>query len=68
VTDAERLEEIRRAAGTVSVLAERCQEDIAVAVRLPNGRVLAPTSAPGDMRRFRAATAELGALLGSHGQ
>ncbi len=63
MTDAVLLDEIRRAAGTVSVLAEQCQDDIAVAVRLPDGRVLAPTTAPRHIRQFREARAELRALL-----
>ena len=68
MTDAVLLEEIRRTAGAVSVLAQRCQDDIAAAVRLPDGRVLAPTSAPLDLSRFRAASAHLGALLANHGR
>jgi hypothetical protein len=63
MTNAHRLEELRSAAGRVSLLAERCQEDIAVAVVLPDGRVLAPTTAPHDMLRLDTATAELRALL-----
>ena len=63
MTDATRLEEIRRAAGAVSVLAERCQDDIIVSVRLPDGRVLAPTTAVQDMQRFLEAKEQLRALL-----
>ncbi len=64
MTDATRLDEIRQAAGLLSVLAAQCQEDIAVAVRRPDGRVLAPTTAPLDMQRFDLAKAELRDLLG----
>ena len=63
MTDAAMLDEIRRAAGTVSVLAARCQDDVSVSMRLPDGRVLAPTTAVRDMERFRLARDQLRALL-----
>ena len=63
MTDAAMLDEIRMAAGTVSVLAARCQDDISVAVRLPDGRVLAPTTAVVNMERFRLARDQLRELL-----
>ncbi len=55
MTDAEKLDELRRLSGTVSVLAARCQEDIRVSRRLPDGRVLVPNTAAQDMARLRLA-------------
>ena len=63
MTETTKLDEIRRTAGAVSILAARCQDDIAVAVRLPDGRVLAPTTAALDMVRLNRARAELRVLL-----
>jgi hypothetical protein len=63
VTEPIRLDEIRRAAGTLSVLAARCQDDVAAAVRLPDGTVLAPTTATLDMMRLNRARAEMRLLL-----
>ena len=63
MTEVTRLDEIRQAAGVVSILAARCQEDVARAVRLADGTVLAPTSSTLDMRRFALAKAELRDLL-----
>jgi len=63
MTDATKLEEIRRGAEAVSLLAERCQDDVSVSLRLPDGRVLAPTTAVEDMARFQAARARLRDLL-----
>ena len=58
------LDQLRQAAGTVAELAARCQDDVAVSVRLPDGRVLAPTTATVDMMRLNRATDDLRALLG----
>ena len=63
MTEATRLDEIRQAAAMVSILAERCQEDVSKAVRLSDGTVLAPTTAALDLRRLALAQDELRALL-----
>lgn len=60
---AEKLDEIRRGAEAVAWLAQRCQDDVSVSVRLADGRVLAPTGAVEDWQAFQAAQALLAEII-----
>jgi hypothetical protein len=55
--------ELRIRAGDVSRLAERCQDDVTVSVRLDDGRVLAPTCAGDDLKALGESLDDLRDLL-----
>jgi hypothetical protein len=64
--EGQRVDDIREMSARLHLLACRVQNDVNVARRLPDGRVLAPTCAEGDLDRFVDTCMDLRRLLTFH--